>query len=224
MLSLLFGMSQSVISTMIITTIDILYQEFMSVIRLPRFRGATVAIIYDGSEQKVVKPIDHINEQAIYSAKKKNAHIDGNARMFTERYNIPSKPQLFRLCLGSNVDGVVIKFPENSSYIYLDFDEYIGGDKGFYGLQEARSKVILPFKIVNATPLTESESAFNNEWASYRTVVENVFAHIKKWNACKDQFRLTQEQGMEIIHTKIWRIVASLYNLYVALFYLLNSL
>jgi len=71
MLSLLFGMSQSVISTMIITTIDILYQEFMSVIRLPRFRGATVAIIYDGSEQKVVKPLDHINEQAIYSAKKK---------------------------------------------------------------------------------------------------------------------------------------------------------
>lgn len=76
-------------------------------------------------------------------------------------------------------------------HLCLDVDEAVGRDKGFNRHME---KFGIPFVATQEKPLTEEQEKFNNEWASIRTVVENVFAQIKKWKACDLHSTLQMKQ------------------------------
>lgn len=79
--------------------------------------------------------------------------------------------------------------------------EYIGFDGGFKGVQQLHP-VFLPIEENGKGPLTEQEKQFNNKFSSYRTVMENVFAHIKHWTICKNTFRTktSLEATLELHH------------------------
>src|SRR5688572_4641631 len=91
---------------------------------------------------------------------------------------------------GANNDTQIYKLPgskfccvgkclENQVHQYLDIDEAIGADAGYKGLQHSHVAV-LPFSDIKVSdPECARKHAFNNEFARYRTVVENVFSHVK---------------------------------------------
>jgi hypothetical protein len=74
---------------------------------------------------------------------------------------------------------------------------------------------ILPFD----QPSSDWKEQFNNEFASYRTIVENVISKIKDWSICGDIYRV-QDISMNyneigILHHKIWSTSAALVNRYI---------
>lgn len=75
-------------------------------------------------------------------------------------------------------------------------------------------KIVTPYD----PPTSQREEEFNNDWASYQTVVENVIAHIRDWNICGGLFRLKDNQNIETLgqlHHCVWTTCAALVNRYV---------
>ncbi|KAL9647835.1 hypothetical protein ABK040_008110 [Willaertia magna] len=116
---------------------------------------------------------------------------------------------------GSKNDMNLIDFGENHFWTCLDESEYICGDKGFRGLQHYWKNIVLPFI---GSDLNEKEKEFNNEVASIRIVVENVFSQIKKWKVCKHPFRtnINNIEKAKVWHNKVWVVVGGLFNDFVA--------
>lgn len=104
--------------------------------------------------------------------------------------------------------------PDNWIHMWLDADEAVGGDRGFNGFHKHMEKFVIPFIATQDRPLTEEEERFNNEWASIRTVVENVFAHIKKWKACALPLRTKDETGVVKMHQMLWMCASYMHNEY----------
>ncbi len=56
-----------------------------------------------------------------------------------------------------------------------------------------------PIAVPFETPTSEREIEFNNEFASYRTVVENVICHIREWSICGNLFCINDTNDLETL-------------------------
>lgn len=54
---------------------------------------------------------------------------------------------------------------------------------------------------------------WNKAFSSYRTVVENVFSHIKKWGACSQRWRGPTDDYE--YHNMVWVVAGALVNMFV---------
>jgi len=92
---------------------------------------------------------------------------------------------------------------ENQVWNQMREDEGIGIDKGFSGLS-TRNPVYSPF--VDTGNLTDAQVQWNKEIASVRTVIENVFSHLKDWGVCSQMFRFTHSEPefLQEKHHKLW--------------------
>lgn len=97
----------------------------------------------------------------------------------------------------------------------MEENECIVAD-GIYGFFYSSHLALTPIiKLHNQVDLYDFKEEYNNELASIRTVVENVFAYIKRYNVCCDTFRGVGPLNKVLEkYNKIWVVVAALINLY----------
>lgn len=166
-----------------------------------------LTVVIDGSEQQVtISPFCDV-ERGTFSGKK-------NKHTFTILFAVAPTGKIYFVSSsypGAKHDFNIVSLPENAFWTNLESFEAIGADKGYIGLDTlTKNPIILP---VTGDDLTGKEEEFNNEFASIRTVVENVFAHIKQWKMCKHIFKINGElnEGLKK-HNNIWRVSAFLVN------------
>jgi hypothetical protein len=83
--------------------------------------------------------------------------------------------------LGSFSDKILMKTQEaQEQWKQIDEDEFVLADTGFEGFQTQHEAHLLPIKKNPGIPLSDLEKELNKKIASYRSVVKNVFTHIKK--------------------------------------------
>lgn len=161
-----------------------------------------VTWVVDGSEQPVSSSRSVLLDGVFYSAKKKQHSIsilmvvDMTGRIL---YLSPSYP-------GSNNDIVIAR--ETSSEWLTELENEWGlADAGFRGLADDGWKVW--------TPPTKHNPLYNLH-SSYRVIVEQRFAAIKKWRACGEKLRTPVRNRHDLLrlHNQIWTIVAVLLNDY----------
>lgn len=177
-----------------------------------RFRGWDLVVVIDGCEQRVKIPSDKLNERSLYSGKKRTHTFtvmlacapDGTIYFLSCSYN------------GSKNDMNIYEMSENQIHRGMMSDEAIVADKGYVGVAQYHPKIVLPI-LGEEKSLTNEEIAYNNEQKKHRIVVENVFAHIKKYNICSHVFR-SPVSNVEISrkkHNEIWVICAGMVNEFV---------
>ena len=107
----------------------------------------------------------------------------------------------------------------------MELWEVIGADKGYIGLEKlTTNNIVVPVTPTNNWPLTPEEVAFNNDFASIRTIVENVFAQIKKWKMCKNTFKINGDlETAQEKHNQIWRAACFLVNEFVVMHRSINN-
>jgi len=228
LLAFIFDISQSSVSFYINHSLDILHSHMSKKIIWPSYEsrnekavclsGAKVTIIIDGSEQQICTFSNKQLEQFFYSAKKSK---------HTLTVLLACSPTgiiyfLSKSYPGSRSDLTLYNLHENSLHLKMEESEYICGDPGFIGLQKIHP-LIVPFErsVINdpsiSPELKDSRAKFSNHVSRYRTVVENVFAHIKKWKACSDRFRYHDNPDLMMEkHNKIWRTCAGLMNTFIS--------
>lgn len=161
-----------------------------------------VTWIVDGSEQPVLNS-DLITRDAEFYSKKKKQHsinvlmvIDMTGRFL---YLSPSMP-------GSSNDAMMSTATEDEWLGVLE-DEWGLADSGFRGLIDKGYKVF--------TPPTKRNALYNLH-SSFRVLVEQRFAALKQWRACRDPLRISPTNRTALLahDHKIWTIVAVLLNDY----------
>ncbi|KAM9991077.1 hypothetical protein ACTFIY_007107 [Dictyostelium cf. discoideum] len=93
-------------------------------------------------------------------------------------------------------------------------NEYIMGDKGFLGSDKVYSKFIIPEFDKPLKSIDHDVKESMKRFKSIRIIIENVFAHIKKWNITTHTFRHKTQNICES-HHKIWCSIGFLINKFV---------
>ncbi len=161
------------------------------------------SFVTDGSEQGVTGSSSPILDTLFYSNKKKKHTINTVVliNIITKRIIWVSKSYP---CSYNDLDIMKLDHAEWSTQ--LQAREFGMGDSGFNGLQELN----IPVCTADCIPSRE----FTKEYNHYRIRVENVFADIKDWAACKQQLRFRLENKEQILatHHKIWTVVSAFVN------------
>ncbi|KAM9977171.1 hypothetical protein ACTFIR_011029 [Dictyostelium discoideum] len=164
----------------------------------------------DGSEQRIISPMDKEAKIIYFSGKKgyfsinKLVYCLPNSKII---HMAESRP-------GARSDQGLIH--EDSGFFnnFNGINEYIMGDKGFLGSDKVYNKFIIPEfdKPHKSIDLDVKESM--KRFKSIRIIIENVFAHIKKWNITTHTFRHKIQNICES-HHKIWCSIGFLVNIFV---------
>lgn len=224
MLGWIFGVSESTVYKYNRVTLSILFSRLKPTVSLlsseerlkngVSLRGAQITVIGDGSEQQIITFTQKQLEQVTYSAKK-------GRHTFTKLlYCSPTGIPYFisHSYPGSMNDLNLCHLPENEIFSKLESWEYVGFDGGFKGTDKLH-KVVLPIEENGKGPLDSNETKFNNEFCAIRTVVENVFAHIKQWSICRYPFRANK--GMDKMreeHNMVWTVCTAMVKRFIGPF------
>lgn len=165
-----------------------------------RIENELYSVIIDGLEQRITSSSDKEVSFHSFSGKKKY-------HSFTKLLGVNQFGKIWfisRSYLGSLNDLNLASFPENFIFNKLTKKEKIMGDNGFRGLK-------------NLNIYTEFEDEkLSSQFKHYRSVVENVIAHIRIFKICSDTFKCfdtTLEKDLKK-HERIYRVVCSILNLY----------
>lgn len=169
-------------------------------------------MVCDGCEQPVLVSSDKDTEQITFSPKK-------GCHTFTKHAAVAPVGHLLRLSqsfAGSKNDIQTYRCDiQGQIHLLMEEDECIIGD-GIYGFLHKDHTALTPIvKLKDQVDLYDFEEEYNNELAVIRIVVENVFAHIKRYNICSHVFRGigTLDKVLER-HDKIWTVVGAIVNMY----------
>jgi len=102
---------------------------------------------------------------------------------------------------GSNNDEKIAKLTRAQWYDCLELDEWVIGDSGFNSLSASDWRVITP----------NSNIHFYKKLSSVRIIVENAFAQIKKWGACREKIRSSGDNVLQL-HQKYWSVASIFCN------------
>ncbi|KAL9646313.1 hypothetical protein ABK040_014466, partial [Willaertia magna] len=219
-LSWMFGIAKGKVSIYNISSLNCLYNLFKTKleIMLPynirekfivNFNGASFSVLFDGSEQQISVSKEKNIEQVTYSGKKK-------LHTFTKL--VACSPNGFIYFIsssyaGSKNDQQIYNMEENHIHTSLKAHEFIGANKGFTGVYSYWKNTIIPY-LSSDDLLTVEEKTFNNEFAHYRIVIENVFSNFKKFKIYQYVFRSKTknlDKALQL-HHKVWIIVGGLLN------------
>ncbi|KAL6072909.1 hypothetical protein QOT17_005171 [Balamuthia mandrillaris] len=89
----------------------------------------------------------------------------------------------------------------------LESSEAICGDKGFVGIEHDHRAVVCKKAPENGT-LSEADIMENRYVSTLRVRVENTFARMKQWKACRQRRKKKLAS-----HQQMWNVIASLVNL-----------
>ncbi|EFA85938.1 hypothetical protein PPL_01171 [Heterostelium album PN500] len=172
-----------------------------------------VTSVVDGSEQRVVVPLNSDLKICYYSGKKGFSSV--NKLVFCSpngkiQYMSHTRP-------GSRNDQGMMYEVGPFLNKFDDSFEYIMGDKGFQGSHILYKRFIVIDREDRKDGEDDERKEADNRFKSVRIIIENVFAHIKKWAIATMNFRSKIDNFNEILdeHHKIWCCIGLLINLYV---------
>eukprot|EP00761_Pharyngomonas_kirbyi_P010455 gb/GECH01010475.1/.p1 GENE.gb/GECH01010475.1/~~gb/GECH01010475.1/.p1 ORF type:complete len:190 (+),score=16.42 gb/GECH01010475.1/:1-570(+) len=171
------------------------------------FEEKWITVVIDGSEQSILKPNHRQREEICYSGKKAK-HTFTKLGACTPKGRILFLSETYE---GSRNDSTLYSFPENQIHIHLAKNEYVAADKAWEGWIESR--VVSSIK---GKKLRSIDQQYNNDLASIRIIIENIFGKIKDFKVCKYELPLKTSDilAAKEQHHKIWVVCAGLVNLY----------
>jgi hypothetical protein len=181
------------------------------IVTLPNGRMTRLSVLIDGTYAAILQPIKGIQAQPVIIINTKGTTKASNQAYFSGKAHIYSC--LFQLCCAPT-DGSIytLSFPErggfndtmnydkedNQIHRKLDHDEGIGADAIYsYISNEYKHNTITTHGRLGAKG-DRVKTLWNNYFAQYRTMVENVFAHMKQWKICAQIFRHQRESLRDV--------------------------
>lgn len=160
----------------------------------------TITFLMDCSEQRVLQPGNPFHDTALFSYKS-NQHSVIKLVVISPRhkqilYMSKSYP-------GGTPERTIVLESRPEWYDLLDSKEWGIGDNGFDGLDDYGMNIFTPPR--RGDPL-------HPVVASLRVYIENIFADIKDFRACRDEIRMQYEHLSELLdhHNHLWSIVIHL--------------
>jgi IS5 family transposase len=139
------------------------------------------------------------NQRKYYSGKKKR-HTQKTEVQINEKGKI--------IVVSKAYEGRKHDFAIRKSEKPMPRDAIILADSGYQGLQKKNKNAILPHKRRRKTPLTKEEKAHNKDLASKRSLIENVFAKLKKFKILSSVYRNFKKK----LHMR-FNIISGIHNL-----------
>ncbi|EGG19749.1 hypothetical protein DFA_06849, partial [Cavenderia fasciculata] len=224
-LSAFFKISQTTVEEYTSNTLDLLYplcqenfdyyfskrmdKEHYSIYVKDTNESCMVTSVADGSEQRISVPMDSEIAMNFYSGKK------GYFSITKLVFCTPTGKIIFmsKSRPGSRND---INLANESRAFYSKLDEvleFILGDKGFIGCHGMYKHFLVNDRNPKAS-FNRGEA--DKRFKAIRIIIENVFAHMKKWEACKATLRIKFSDPSKILqqHDQIWSVVGYLTNKY----------
>ncbi|KAM9964563.1 hypothetical protein ACTFIW_004333 [Dictyostelium discoideum] len=220
----IFKISRNTLKNYLNEIIDIFYQlsqksffnylkskeEYYKVYKDRFNKNIRVYSVCDGSEQRIISPLDKKAKIIFFSGKKgyfsinKLVYCLPNGKII---HMAESRP-------GARSDQGLVHEDTGFFNNFNVTNQYIMGDKGFLGSDKVYSKFIIPeFDKPNKNIDIEVKESMKR-FKSIRIIIENVFAHIKKWSITTHIFRHKTEHICQY-HHKIWCSVGFLVNTFV---------
>ena len=203
-------------------TIDILYEDLRGELTFPKdnytkhkngcvFDQKLVVAIGDCSEQRCYSPANNdVDAEYLYSTKKK-AHTISTFVMVSPN-GIPYYKS--ESVGGSQLDITIATMEQNKAFFSsLCPKEYLGFDAGFRGYQEHWK-----YSIISEYYPTTYPDAKWHTWCAVRSVVENLFARVKKWLICSIPLRCKNLEELLSLHNRVWTICLVLIKMFEAPF------
>ncbi|KAL9641794.1 hypothetical protein ABK040_011780 [Willaertia magna] len=192
---LMFGIAKGKVSIYNISSLNCLYNLFKTKLEIMppynirekfivNFNSVSFSVLFDGSKQQISVSKEKNIEQVTYSEKKK-------LYIFTKLVICSPNGFIYFISssyAGSKNDQQIYNIEENHIHISLKTHKFIGADKGFTGVYSYWKNTIIPY-LSSDDLLTIEEKTFNNEFAHYHIVIENVFSNFKKFKICQYVFR-----------------------------------
>lgn len=175
-----------------------------------KFRNKTVVMVVDGTEQQCIAHVDRNISRTTRSGKKKLNTITKLAGINPRTGKLMYFVRSYR---GAESDITLCKLPQNIP-CELELDEAVLFDKGFVGIEETwhHCECIYPVKRRHGQEQVRfNHKQFNDEVKTYRIIVENYFAQLKKFKILKFPFRCKGEIA-EILakHHQVWVVCAGI--------------
>ncbi|KAL6065429.1 hypothetical protein QOT17_010250 [Balamuthia mandrillaris] len=162
-----------------------------------------IALIVDGSHQPILKPSDKNTRCGYWSGKEQDFTILILA-FITPTGWVSSLSGSFPGSIGDK--GIWNVLGDDGPWNALESWGAICGDKGFVGIEHDHRAVVCKKAPKNGT-LSEADIMENSYVSSLRVRVENTFARMKQWKACR------QRRMNLASHQQMWNVIASLVNL-----------
>ena len=162
-------------------------------------------LFVDGVERPVQRPVSKKKQNKLYSGKKKRhmkksiIAVDERKRILLVTITKSGRRHDKRL---ADKDGLFEHIPEKVA---------LWVDTGFQGVLKQHANTLIPKKATRGKPLTYAEKEENRVISSFRVIVENAIAGIKRFKAYADVWR-NKIAGLD---DKVMRISCGLWNLHI---------
>lgn len=165
-------------------------------------------VMIDGVERPIQRPKKDKNQRKNYSGKKKR-HTRKNTIITDEKKNIlyisPTKAGSIHDKRILDKENILTKIPPDVSIL---------ADTGYQGIDKYHPHVLLPKKKSKHNPLSNDDRAMNRLISSYRILVENAIAGMKRYNCLVQPLR--NKRGIDDIFV---RVCAGLWNFHLKMSY-----
>jgi transposase len=155
---------------------------------------------------RIMVDVTEINTQR--PSKKQRAYYSGKKKRHTSKIEVQINEKGRIINVSKSYGGRKHDFAIRKSEKPLPRTAIILADSGYQGLQKKNKNAILPHKKKRKTPLTEEEKAHNRELASQRSLIENVFAKLKRFKILSSVYRNFQKK----LHLR-FNVIAGIHNL-----------
>jgi hypothetical protein len=162
-------------------------------------------LFVDGVERPIQRPVNKKKQNKLYSGKKKRhmkksiIAVDGKKRILIVTITKSGRRHDKRL---ADKISLFEKIPE---------DVALWTDTGFQGVLRQHANTLVPKKATRGKPLTYAEKEENRVISSFRVIVENAIAGIKRFKAYADIWR----NRIECLDDQVMRIACGLWNLHI---------
>lgn len=164
-------------------------------------------LFVDGVERPIQRPKDKKKQNKLYSGKKKR-HMKKSVIAVTEDKTIvlmtPTKS-------GRRHDKRLAD--KEMTFEHIPESTALWVDTGFQGVLKQHRNTLIPKKGTKKNPLTLAEKEENRTISSFRVVVENTIAGIKRFKAYADIWR----NKLANLDDHVMRIACGLWNLHIAM-------
>lgn len=154
-------------------------------------------LIVDCTEQPIQRP--QKKQRCWYSGKKKR-HTVKNEIIVTDKGRIASA--------SGDMAGRRHDIEVRRRGPPLPEDARVYADSGYQGYQEDHKEFEIPYKRSKKKPLTKDQKEYNRVLSSFRVLVENILARMKRYRILSDRYRYARSS-----HARKFAIIAGITNL-----------
>jgi hypothetical protein len=162
-------------------------------------------LFVDGVERPIQRPVSKKRQNKLYSGKRKR-HMKKSIIVVDEKKKI-----LVVTVTKSGRRHDKRLADKDSLFEHIPEEVALWVDTGFQGVRRQHMNTLIPKKATKGKPLTCAEKEENRIISSFRVIVENAIAGIKRFKAYADIWR----NRIVSLDDKVMRVVCGLWNLHI---------